>query len=204
MLEISKELIGRALRGERKAEDELWGQVRRALHMMAAAVCRRKGVPDAEVEDIVQDCVISITRQRPEVLLEVENWAGWLYTIVANRVRDSVRRTGRTTGRNVSLDKPLGNPDDESRTLLDMLISSDESAEETLGRRDLLQKAVRFIEGLPKEKLQIFRLYLRGFKTKEIAERMKMPMNTVSVAIYRIKKELQAWREGLGIGPEDL
>lgn len=51
----------------------------------------------------------------------------------------------------------------------------------------------RVMNLLPVESRTLFSLYLKGYRYEEIAERMKMPLGTVKVRIFRIKRKLRSY-----------
>lgn len=48
---------------------------------------------------------------------------------------------------------------------------------------------------LPAKSRTLFALYLQGFHYDEIARRMDMPVGTVKVQIFRIKRKLRSCRQ---------
>ncbi len=56
---------------------------------------------------------------------------------------------------------------------------------------------MRVLDLLSDESRQLFTLYLQGYRYDEIAGLMNLPLGTVKVRIFRIKKELKSHRQEL-------
>jgi RNA polymerase sigma-70 factor (ECF subfamily) len=86
----SKSLLGRARGGDARA----WDRLTALYAPLVSHWCRRRGLREADVDDIVQDVfqavAASLGRFRKEN--ESDTFRGWLRTITENKIRDHFRK----------------------------------------------------------------------------------------------------------------
>ncbi len=189
-------LMDRALSGDSHAEEELWQQMIKVVHKYSEIICQKKHVGESEVEDIVQNSMISIMsvlRNTPSRLQAIGKWSSWLYRVVDNKVNDHLRwiRNRQT----ISLDKSFNDSEENTATLLDFLPSNVSGPEDKAGQRQMIKAAIKLISGLSKERQDVFRLYIQGMTQKEIAEHTGLPQTTVNNYIYRMLNKLRDFRD---------
>lgn len=109
------------------------------------------------------------------------NLVAWVYTIMKNTFINEYRR-------NVKAKNTLDSQTDKihvSLSLDDCYPSADSiHAEKEIYRKiDLLEEELR----------EPFQLFLHGYKYKEIADKLDLPMGTVKSRIYFTRKKLSRW-----------
>ena len=86
----------------RLADDHTgWQQFFDTYWRLLYGVARKAGLNDAEAQDAVQDCVITVTRQMPRFRYEPErcSFKGWLLMILRQRVGRQFRKRSGGAGR---------------------------------------------------------------------------------------------------------
>ena len=144
----------------------------------------RKGFATVDCCDLAQETMVEVYRCLDDFRGEAR-FTTWLYRIATTtylkkvRARDAAKRTGREISHDeASADEhALKTPATQLRTVL-----QDE-------RRDAMRRAV---EGLPEQmrKCLTLRLYHR-LKYREIAEVMKLKIDTVKVHLFKGRKKLE-------------
>lgn len=132
-----------------------------------------------DAQDLVQDTVVKAISYRDK-FADQTNLAAWLYTIMKNTFINNYRR------------KKKGNTIiDGSKELENLrVINSDGyGSPESKFRYDELSKG---IEALPKELKHPFVQHMNGYKYKEIAQEMKLPIGTVKSRIFLARQELMS------------
>ncbi|MBQ1305282.1 MAG: sigma-70 family RNA polymerase sigma factor [Erysipelotrichales bacterium] len=90
----------------------------------------------------------------------------------------------------------------ETETVLEELgeiVSGTEDPEATVDRMELKEDIQKFLNTLPKEKKYMFLLrYWYAMELPEIAERLSVSENRVSVNLHRIRKQLKSYLEKRG------
>ena len=192
---LSRELFLRVLDGDRQAEEQFWNEALGVVYTIAQTLCRSKGVSFDVIDDVVQDSILSLVRQPAEKTASIDNWQAWLHAVVRNRLFDHLRRTSRR--RTKSLDDPVGS-DDAAEVMLAQLVPGESDTAGEVSYHELEGRVDAFLSELPKERAEVFRLYLQGMLQREIAERTGKPINTVGVWIYRTKLTLAEYLESSG------
>ena len=187
----------KALDGDPAAEQQFYEDALAAVYTIAQALCRARRVSADMVDDVVQDTILSFLRQPAEKVAAIRDWQAWFYTVTRSRLMDHLRRTSRR--RMASLDDPAGG-DDDSRSALAAVLADDADTFSEVAANELAGLTEQFLSRQPKEKAEVFRLYLRGLLQREIADRTGKPINTVGVWIYRTKASLGQWLETVGWG----
>ena len=86
---------------------------------------------------------------------------------------------------------------DQTENLYHLNLPQDSGFESTEGNYDL-KEIRRIVNSLPKEYRVPFSMYVSGFKYREIAERLGLPIGTVKSRIYftrqRLQKDLKDFR----------
>ena len=114
------------------------------------------------------------------------NFKGWMYTIMRNIFINNYRKTVR--------DQTFV---DQTENLFHLNLPQDSGFESTEGNYDL-KEIRKIVHSLPKEYRIPFSMYVSGFKYREIAEKLALPIGTVKSRIFftrqRLQKDLKDFR----------
>ena len=131
-----------------------------------------------EANDLLQDTSLKAL-DNEEKYEPATNFKGWTYTIMRNIFINNYRRIVReqtfidTTENQYHLNTPQG-----------------EAFESTESTYDL-KEMHRIVNALPKEYRIPFSMHIAGFKYREIAEKLNIPLGTVKSRIFFTRQRLQ-------------
>ena len=162
-------LLDAASSGDRRAftrlmtphRDRLWG------------VCYRITSNNADAEDAVQNCMVSIWRSLPRFRGE-SAFSTWVYRIAANSAIAVVRKRGQEVAVEVIFDKPDGRPgiDDTVGTAIDVQAA-------LMAMREDFRVAL------------VLREY-GGYTYEEIAEYQKVSVGVVKSRLFRARAKVRS------------
>ncbi len=157
-----------------------WKALYETHYDFAWRTARRLGLPEADVEDAVQDAFRIAWEQ-----LERFTWGRfttWLYRIVANVVSERLRRTrvreffGAFLGR------------------------ADTSLEAHVEARSTLRIVEQVLRKLTREKREVFALFeIEGLTHQEIAELIGVKVETVRTRLHYARRDFERLAEKLGV-----
>ena len=107
------------------------------------------------------------------------NFKGWMYTIMRNIFINNYRKVIR--------DQTYV---DQTDNLYHLNLSQDSGLETTISSYDLKEMR-KVINALPREYKVPFTMHVSGFKYREIAERLKLPLDTVKSRIFFTRQKLK-------------
>lgn len=107
------------------------------------------------------------------------NFKGWMYTIMRNIFINNYRKTLR--------DQTYTDPTDNQYYLNKQQDIEGDSVEAGYDLKEMR----RIVNALPAEYRQPFSMYVSGFKYREIAEKLGLPLGTVKSRIHFTRKKLQ-------------
>lgn len=140
---------------------------------MVAGICWRILGHRADAEDAVQETFLKaceVSGREP-----VRNWPGLL------------RRLATTTALGRLRSRRKGNPDVEE------LLSREHSPPEALEQKELQARLREAIAKLPPRDAEVFCLrYLENLSHEDIVQALELPYASVTSAIYRARKRLEA------------
>ena len=184
-------LRGYCQSGDRDAFTQLVGRYERELYSYL-----RRYLGDATLaEDAFQGTFLQV-HLKCEQFEEGRKVRPWLYTIATNQAIDAQRRNKRH--RNVSLDRSSKRDgDDDLGSLIDLLVSKEPDPEAHLDaaqRQEWIREAV---EQLPDQlRAAIDLVYYQGFKYREAADILGIPVGTVKSRLHAaILKLNEAWMQ---------
>lgn len=128
--------------------------------------------------DLVQETSLKALKNRDKYVTET-NFKGWLFTIMRNLFVNNFRRFMKE-----SL------PSEELDSLYQASLKKDFSFEETGATYDL-QEIHNAIKNLPKEYRLPFAMHVSGFKYREIAKKLDLPIGTIKSRIFFTRQKLQ-------------
>jgi RNA polymerase sigma-70 factor (ECF subfamily) len=144
---------------------------RPALEKSARRLCRNRH----DAEDLVQATLVRAWQARAQ-FLPGGNFGGWLYRILCNHHRDTLRRRN-------GVQVPL--PDD----VPDVIPADDELSSLMSMPPELVLEALGQLPPELREPLEL--MAVRGKRYREIAELLGVPINTVGTRIRRARQRLQ-------------
>lgn len=166
----------------RAGEEGAWKALYEAHFDFAWRTARRLGLPEADVEDAVQDAFRIAWEQ-----LDRFTWGRfttWLYSIVANVVSERLRRT-RVREFFGSL---LGRP------------AIDSSLEAQVEARSTLRLVDQVLRKLSREKREVFALFeIEGLTHQEIAELTGVKVETIRTRLHYARRDFERLAEKLGV-----
>ena len=138
-----------------------------------------------EANDLLQETSLKALDNEDKYTPDT-NFKGWMYTIMRNIFINNYRKTVR--------DQTFV---DQTDNLFHLNLPQDSGFESTEGNYDL-KEIRKIVNSLPKEYRVPFSMYVSGFKYREIAERLALPLGTVKSRIFftrqRLQKELKDFR----------
>ena len=138
-----------------------------------------------EANDLLQETSLKALDNEEKYTPDT-NFKGWMYTIMRNIFINNYRKTVR--------DQTFV---DQTENLYHLNLPQDSGFESTEGNYDL-KEIRRIVHNLPKEYRVPFSMYVSGFKYREIAEKLALPIGTVKSRIFftrqRLQKDLKDFR----------
>ena len=138
-----------------------------------------------EADDLLQETSLKALDNEDKYTPDT-NFKGWMYTIMRNIFINNYRRTVR--------DQTFV---DHTDNLFHLSLPQDSGFESTEGNYDL-KEIRKIVNTLPEEYRIPFSMYVSGFKYREIAERLGLPIGTVKSRIFftrqRLQKDLKDFR----------
>ena len=138
-----------------------------------------------EANDLLQETSLKALDNEDKYTPDT-NFKGWMYTIMRNIFINNYRKTVR--------DQTFV---DQTDNLYHLNLPQDSGFESTEGNYDL-KEIRKIVHSLPKEYRVPFSMYVSGFKYREIAEKLALPIGTVKSRIFftrqRLQKDLKDFR----------
>jgi RNA polymerase sigma-70 factor (ECF subfamily) len=131
-----------------------------------------------EANDLLQETSLKALDNEEKYVAET-NFKGWIYTIMRNIFINNYRKTLRDQ-------TYVDNTDNQFFLNLGVDIEDDSMQ----GSYDLKEMR-RIVNALPKEYRVPFAMYVSGFKYREIADKLNLPLGTVKSRIYFTRQRLQ-------------
>ena len=131
-----------------------------------------------EADDLLQETSLKALDNEDKYTPDT-NFKGWMYTIMRNIFINNYRKTVR--------DQTFV---DQTENLYHLNLPQDSGFDSTEGNYDL-KEIRRIVNSLPKEYRVPFSMYISGFKYREIADRLGLPIGTVKSRIYFTRQRLQ-------------
>ena len=146
---------------------------RQALQYFALQLTRNQ----EEAKDLLQDTLYKALLYRDK-FADASNLKAWLYTIMKNTFINNYRRSIKT--------KEIV---DSTKDLYYINIPQTHNTDNPISK--ISHKDVqRLIESLEEEFRQPFQMFFEGYKYKEIADEMDLPIGTVKSRIFLARKKL--------------
>ena len=144
-----------------------------AMYRVAASILPRQ----CDREDAIQESILTALQKR-ESLRDERALRAWVLRILVNNCYDMLRVQRRETATDVLPERGWESPADADLMLRDMLLS------------------------LPEDhRLILVLFYVEGYKLREIAEILHLPMGTVQSRLHRAKhmlrRDIRLEKEGL-------
>lgn len=173
-----EKLLGQYIAGDVAAFELLVRRHAQEVHQFAARITS----DSVAAEDVVQETFLQV-HSAAKSFDPARRFKPWLFTIAANKARDSLRRKGRR--REVPVDAYVGN-DDESRQRFVQLFEADGAAPDDdllLDEKRVIVRAV--IEAMPSKLWEVLSLaYYHHFPYKDIGEILEIPLGTVKSRLH--------------------
>lgn len=128
--------------------------------------------------DLVQDCMLHALDNQ-EKFTYTKNLKGWMYTLMRNIFVNNYRRTIREM-----------NVIDDTYSIGQQSMIEDEDSERFASTYDI-KLLYRVIHSIPDDMKIPFQMFVAGFKYREIAEKLGLPMGTVKSRLFFIRKRLK-------------
>ena len=128
--------------------------------------------------DLVQDCVLQALDNH-EKFTHAKNLKGWMFTIMRNIFINNYRKVVR--------DQTFV---DQTDNLYHLNLPQESGFQSTESAYDL-KEMHRIVNALPREYKIPFSMHVSGFKYREIAEKLGLPLGTVKSRIFFTRQKLQ-------------
>lgn len=128
--------------------------------------------------DLVQDCMLHALDNH-EKFTYAKNLKGWMYTLMRNIFVNNYRRTVREM-----------NIMDDTYSINQQSMIEDEEGVRFQFAYDM-KHLYRVIHNIPEDMKVPFQMFVAGFKYREIAEKLKLPIGTVKSRLFFIRKRLK-------------
>lgn len=155
-----------------------------------------KVLSSEEVEDLIQDTYIKVCDKKAN-FKPTGNFAGWVYKICQNCLRDRLTAKGRYLKKFYAIDEDFDDDDtidvDHTSILADYSFATDK---DTL-RDEFKQHFLKCMHKLSKESRQVIELLMEDTPYKEMAAELGCTEGTLRVKVYRARKEFRSYINSL-------
>ena len=131
-----------------------------------------------EANDLLQETSLKALDNEDKYMPDT-NFKGWMYTIMRNIFINNYRKVVR--------DQTFV---DQTENLYHLSLPQESGFESTESSYDL-KEMHRIVNSLPKEYKVPFSMHVSGFKYREIAEKLNLPLGTVKSRIFFTRQRLQ-------------
>lgn len=131
-----------------------------------------------EANDLLQETSLKALDNKEKYMVGT-NFKGWIYTIMRNIFINNYRKTLR--------DQTYLDQTDNLFYLNQSLNLEGDSTENSYDLKEMR----RIVNSLPKDYRVPFAMYVSGFKYREIAEKLGLPLGTIKSRIYFTRQKLQ-------------
>ena len=159
-----EDLMTRVQDGDARAFEVIFDRHADVAFSLAYRMCGRR----AMAEDVVQEAFLSLWRSGARYDRTRGSVRSWVLGVVHNRAIDMFRRDTVRAGKDISDDDAV------------QRLTSDESTEREVERREDSTQVRAALSELPSEQRQVIELaYFGGFSHSQIADMLKLPAGTV-------------------------
>jgi RNA polymerase sigma-70 factor (ECF subfamily) len=176
------------------------GRYRDYLHLLARLRLNPLLRGQLDPSDVVQQTLLQAHLRREQFRGQSEpELAAWLRTILANKLAEAGRRSGRRK-RDVALERSLEAELNASSSRLEAwLIDRQSSPSEQAVRHERLQHLARALAQLPEDQRRAVELHhLKGWTLPEVAQEMGRSKEAVAGLLFRAVKKLRQLLAPLG------
>ncbi|MDR0745885.1 MAG: RNA polymerase sigma factor [Mediterranea sp.] len=131
-----------------------------------------------EADDLLQETSIKALDNEDKYTPDT-NFKGWMYTIMRNIFINNYRRVAREQ-----------TYVDQTENLYHLNLPQSSGFDNTEGAHDL-KEMHRVVNALPREYKAPFSMHVAGFKYREIADKLGLPLGTVKSRIFFTRQRLQ-------------
>ena len=186
MQDISRDVIERASEGDIEAFEEIYRISASYVYTIAYRVTHSK----EDAEEVTQDVFMGVYRNIGKFQSR-STFKTWVYRITMNIAINLINRRKRKTGRTITYDDAISAGENIS------------AGEEMLYKEDdkkVIESMLRVLP--PEQKACIVLKVMEGLKYKEIAEILKININTVRSRLKRARERLLTLRKREASGDE--
>ncbi len=180
-----KSVIARAQAGDRQALDELVNHYHTRMLRTAMRILGN----ESEAEDAVQQAFLG-AYQNLDKFRGDSAFSTWMTRITMNEALGIVRKRRKNL---VELNETIGHDSDASGSPLAATEATPEEAVLRAERARLVHESMRVVK--PSYVLVIKMRVVEDLSVEEIAGRLKMPVNTVKVHLYRARQSMKTYIE---------
>lgn len=160
-------------------------------------VGRRRGLSDAEIDDLAQEVRIRIWHALASGERIAEIPASYVYRAALTAAVDIIRR------RRASREAPLVEQRDSGERVFSGAVVAP-APQATLEEEELAKRVAAVVDQLAEPRDVVVRLYLGGYNHTEIAELLGWTEGKTRNLLYRGLGDLRAKLSALGIGPVSI
>lgn len=131
-----------------------------------------------EADDLLQETSLKALDNEDKYIPDT-NFKGWVYTIMRNIFINNYRKVVREQ-----------TYVDQTDNLFHLNLPQDSGLDSVEGNYDLKEMR-KIVNALPKEYKEPFSMHIAGFKYREIAEKLALPLGTVKSRIFLTRQRLQ-------------
>lgn len=196
----------------RQADDHAgWQEFFDTYWRLLYGVARKAGLTDAEAQDAVQDCVITVSRQMPKFRYDPErcSFKGWLLMILRQRVSRQFHKRLQWAAHSEPTSPEMATSDDSTQTGLvgrfpDPSGDRLDSIWETEWQQHLLALATERLKAKVSDaQFQIFDLHvLRGWPVGDVARTLGVSVAQIYLAKLRVGRRLKLEMEAVKVRDE--
>jgi RNA polymerase sigma-70 factor (ECF subfamily) len=184
------------LAGAKLADPAAWERLVKLYAPLVASWCRRWGVAEQDVVDVLQDVFSAVVRHLDRFHKDqpTDTFRGWLLTITRNKTRDYFRRQAREPAAFGGTEASLRLQQVLDPQAVDEANSTEAADEVEFG--EVLQQALQSIRGEFHERTwqAFWGVAIEGRSTTDVAADLCMQPGTVRVAksrvLMRLRREL--------------